>query len=134
VLLPVLTMLFVIACDYGRIFYYSVILENCARNGAYFASNYSPQIYAYPDVSTAASEDAQVNFNPDPQTTAQYSSSVNGPYTGTTPSSGGYVQVTATWTFNTILTYPGVPSTVSLSRAVRMRIAPDIPTFKDNDG
>ncbi|HXG12134.1 MAG TPA: TadE family protein, partial [Gemmataceae bacterium] len=40
VLLPFLCFLFVIAIDYARIFYFGVTLENCARNGAYYCSNY----------------------------------------------------------------------------------------------
>jgi hypothetical protein len=39
ILLPLLTILFLIATDYARIFYCSLTLENCARNGALCASN-----------------------------------------------------------------------------------------------
>jgi Flp pilus assembly protein TadG len=33
VLLPVIAFLFVIAVDYARVFYYSQVIENCARQG-----------------------------------------------------------------------------------------------------
>ena len=39
ILLPFLAFAFVIAVDWSRIFYYSVIVTNCARNGALYASD-----------------------------------------------------------------------------------------------
>jgi hypothetical protein len=79
-------------------------------------------------VTTAATQDT-ANLNPAPQITVMYSASAAGPYTDSTQGNDGYVQVTATWTFNTIATYPGIPSTVTLSRSVRIQIAPNLPTF-----
>src|SRR4051794_11952174 len=43
VLLPFLAFLFVIAVDWSRIFYYSVIVTNAARNGALYASDPTTQ-------------------------------------------------------------------------------------------
>src|SRR5579883_3345498 len=63
-----LCLLFVAAVDYGRVFYYAVSVQNCARNGAYYAGNYAPGIYAYPDVNTAAQQDA-TNLSPTPSVT-----------------------------------------------------------------
>jgi Flp pilus assembly protein TadG len=37
-LLPFLAFLFMVATDYARIFYYAVIINNCARGGALYAS------------------------------------------------------------------------------------------------
>src|SRR5262245_16916603 len=39
VLVPFLAFLFVIALDFGRIFYFSVTVENCARSGALYGSD-----------------------------------------------------------------------------------------------
>lgn len=125
-LLPFLGLLFVVCVDFARLFYYSLSLENCARNGAYFASDY-PGIYAYGSASGAAQADAS-NLNPAPQVVTTYDSSYNGSYSQTTPISNGYVQVTVTWTFHTLTTYPLVPSSITLTRSARMRMAPITPT------
>src|SRR4051812_16370068 len=38
-LLPFLAFLFVIAIDWSRVFYYSLVVDNCARNGAVYSSD-----------------------------------------------------------------------------------------------
>src|SRR5690349_9373587 len=38
VLLPFLAFMFVIGLDFARVFYFSITLTNCARNGAYYGS------------------------------------------------------------------------------------------------
>ncbi|HBI41381.1 MAG TPA: hypothetical protein DDY78_00805 [Planctomycetales bacterium] len=135
VLLPFLCFLFVVAVDYARIFYMAVTVQTCARNGAYYASNYPNNsylyndIYGYANLNDAILRDAG-NLSPTPTYTVYYGSSPNGPFTQTTePSRGGYVQVTVNWTFHTITGYPGVPSNVSLARSCVMEIAPATPTF-----
>ena len=131
--LPFLLFLFVIAVDYARIFYYGVILENCARNGAYYASDYPNanylynDIYGYKNLDEAVYKDA-ANISPPPNYTVAYSSSLKGTY-GTTPLSAGYVQVTLTWQFKTISQFPGVAGTVDMQRSVIMRMAPVMPNF-----
>jgi|SRR5579884_3790425 len=118
VLLPFLVFLVVIAVDYGRIIYYSVIVENCARNGAVYAADpVAASQSPYTSVQAAALADAG-NLNPPPAV-----SSVNG-----TDSSGNpFVDVTVTWTFQTITNYPGVPQTTTISRTVRAPVAPLAP-------
>lgn len=115
VLLPFLAFLFVIAVDFARIFYFSQTLENCARNGALYASD--PTLAAqspYTSVTQAALADA-TNLSPQPTVTSG---------SGTDASGNAYVTVTVSWTFTTVTNYPGVPSTVNLSRTVQMRHAP----------
>jgi Flp pilus assembly protein TadG len=118
ILLPLLTFLFVISIDYARIFYYSVTIENCARNGALYGSD---PIFAaqspYTSISQAALADA-TNLNPPPSVTST---------NGTDKSGNTYVQVTVSWQFQTITNYPGVPDVVNLNRTVEMRIAPILP-------
>jgi Flp pilus assembly protein TadG len=135
VLLPFLCFLFVVAVDYARIFYMAVTVQNCARNGAYYASDYPNNsylyndIYGYANLNDAILRDAG-NLSPAPTYTVSYGSSPNGPFTlSTAPSSGGYVQVTVNWTFHTITSYPGVPSNVALARSCVMEMAPATPTF-----
>lgn len=135
-LAPFLCWLFVVAVDYARIFYYGITLENCARNGAYYASNYPDNnynytnIYGYSSLSAAILADAG-NLSPAPTYTVAYGSSASGPFNqNTSPNNGGgYVQVTVSWTFQSLTNYPGIPTTVSLNRTAIMQVAPAMPSF-----
>ena len=137
--LPFLCFMFVIAIDYARIFYFGITLENCARNGAYYASNYPDNnyiynnLYGYTSLDDAVLRDAS-NLSPTPTWKAAYGPSADGPFTqSSSPANGGgYVQVTVTWTFNSITNYPGVPKTVTLNRTAVMQVAPAMPTFTSN--
>jgi Flp pilus assembly protein TadG len=115
VLLPFITFLFVIAVDFARIFYFSQIIENCARNGALYASDpKAPASNLYSSVQEAALADA-ANLNPQPTVTSA---------TGTDAAGNSYVAVTVAWPFQSITGFPGVPKNVNLSRTVQMRMAP----------
>jgi Flp pilus assembly protein TadG len=134
VLLPFLCFLFVVSVDYARIFYFAVTLQNCARNGAYYASNYPNNSYLYNDIYGYKSLDDAVlrdagNLSPAPTYQCAYGSSCNGPFTLAQAPSDGYVQVTVTWTFQSITNFPGIPSTVTLTRACVMKVAPAMPNF-----
>jgi Flp pilus assembly protein TadG len=118
ILLPVLAFMFLIAVDFGRIFYYSLAIENCARNGALYGSDpFEPAQSTYATISDAALADA-ANFQPPPTVT-----SVN----GTDSSGNAYVEVTVSWTFTTLTNFPGIPTTTNISRTVRMRMQPITP-------
>jgi hypothetical protein len=70
------------------------------------------------------------NPNKWPTYTVFYGTSASGPFTSTVkPASDGYVQVTVTWTFNTITNYPAVPTSVNLSRSTVMKMSPAMPNF-----
>jgi Flp pilus assembly protein TadG len=115
VVLPFLAFLFVIAVDYGRIIYYSVVVENCARNGAVYASDPVAQSQSpYASLQEAALADAP-DLSPPPTITSA---------NGTDASGNAYVDVTATWTFQTITSYPGVQRSTTLRRTVRTQVAP----------
>jgi Flp pilus assembly protein TadG len=117
-LAPFLAFLFVIATDYARIFYYSVTVANCARNGAlYGADPFAATESPYASIEEAAQADAS-NLNPLPSVTSS---------SGTDSSGQRYVEVTVHYTFHTLTKYPGVPDTVALTRTVRMRVAPTVP-------
>ena len=124
---PFLFFLMALALDYARLFYFSQTLNNCARNGAYFASDY-PGIYSYSTANDAALQDAG-NLSPSPMITVKYASSKDGPYTSTTPITNGFVEVTASWTFHSVTNFPAIPKTINLSRSCRMRMAPIVPSF-----
>ena len=112
-LLPFLMFIFVVCVDFGKVFYYSQTLANCARNGAIYGSNLVTAQSPYASISQAALADA-TNLSPQPAVTST---------TGTDADGNAYVKVTVSWSFHTIASFPGVPSTVNLSRSSQMRVA-----------
>lgn len=125
-LLPVLIFMLLAAMDYSRVFYASVIVSNCARNGALFASD--PNIANRTQFNTyldAIQADA-VNLD---------SSLLQVTYSEGTDAFGyGWAEVTVTYPFDTVINYPGIPSHVDISRKVRMRKVPLDDTNDDPDG
>jgi Flp pilus assembly protein TadG len=120
ILLPLLAFLFVIGVDYSRLFYYSLTVANCARNGALYGCDPTQDAAAspYTSIQQAALADAS-SLSPTPTVTSSYGSD----------SSGNYVEVTVTYQFQTITNYPGVPNTINISRTVRMMMIPAVPNF-----
>jgi hypothetical protein len=120
-LLPFLCFLFVVAVDFARVFYFSVTIANCARNGALYESDpYARAQSPYKNVTEAALADAS-NLN-DPLNPSKVNST-----TGIDANGYPYVEVTVLYKFKTITNFPGIPGTVDLNRTVRMRVAPPNP-------
>ena len=118
VLLPFLAFLFVIGVDWSRVFYYCVTVDNCARNGAVYASDpYSKVKSPYSDITAAALADAP-NLNPAPTVTSS---------SGVDDSGYNYVDCTVSWQFQTVTNFPGVPNQTNLVRTVRVYPAPSLP-------
>ena len=114
-LLPFLGFAFAIAVDYARIIYHSQTIENCARAGALYACDSVTAAQSpYSSIAQAALVDA-ANLSPQPTVTSM---------TGTDTAGNSYVTVTVAGQFRTITGFPGIPSTVNLSRSVRMRTVP----------
>ncbi len=119
ILLPFLALLFVVAVDFSRVFYYSLTITSCARNGALYGCDpVAAQQSTYTSVQEAALADAG-NLQPAPSVTSQT----------VADASGDQIEVTVNYTFQTITQYPGVPSTLNLSRTVRMRMVQTVPNF-----
>ena len=127
VLAPFLVFIFLVVWDFSRIFECAIIVENCARNGARWASDptYFVNQYADPYTTvTAASLADSEGITPTPTVSSVY---------GTDPNTGdAYVQVTVTYQFTTVATYsiPGlfnIPSSISLTRTVQMQMVPAAP-------
>jgi Flp pilus assembly protein TadG len=137
VLLPFLAFMFVIAIDWARIFYYSITVENCARNGALFMSQQQSAktitapytdsgmvnlyVNAASPVTAAALADAP-DLTPTPTVTSSSGSDGNGPY----------VEVTVSYPFQTVVSSFAVgnfvvPSTTQVTRTVRMYVPPEAP-------
>jgi Flp pilus assembly protein TadG len=115
VLLPLLMFLFAIAVDFARIFYYSQVVQNAARQGALYASDpKAPAANLYTSVQQAALADAS-DLSPQPSATST---------TGKDKTGNSYVSVTVTWPFKTLTAFPGVTPKVTISHTVQMRAAP----------
>ena len=122
VLLPLLVFMCVIAADFARIFYYSQTITNCARNGAlYLSDTYVRAESPYKSVDEAALADASNFGNAANPAIVSWTE-------GMDASGDAYVEVTVRYTFKSITAYPGIPTTVNLSRTVRMAKAPMNPT------
>jgi hypothetical protein len=130
-LLPLLIFFGLSVTDYARVCYYGVILDGCARNGAWYGrlGTYDPAS-PYSSLQAAALADSTANsFSPQPSFDVKYSMSPNGPYTLTTYTAPGYVQVTVSWTFTTLIAYPGIPNQVNIKRVARMSVPATYPVL-----
>ena len=116
-LLPLLCLIFVIVVDYSRIFYFTMIVTNCARNGALYGCQDPSKANDQSGISTAATSDAS---NLDLQQLTVTSSTDS----STNPT---YVIVTVTYPFTSITKYPGISGTTTLTRTIRMTVTPWTP-------
>ncbi len=113
-ILPVLCSIAAITIDYSRLFFHWTTISACAYNGASYAS-LNPTATSTA-VSSAALTDATDLTSPAPTVS---------PITSGTDSSGNaYVEVTVSYTFQALFPWPGMPTTVPLSRKLRMATTP----------
>ena len=136
ILLPFLAFMFVIVIDWARIFYYSIIVRNCACNGAmYMACQQSASTTASPytdsglvnlyvnskdPVTAAATADAP-DLSPAPTVTTNTGSDTY----------GSYVEVTVSCTFQSVTGFSvppfSVPPNTNLTSTCRMYVCPETP-------
>jgi Flp pilus assembly protein TadG len=115
IVLPLLVFLFVVGMDYARVFQTTVIVANCARNGALWASDPNlAQRSDYETLAQAVQADAADLSEPLTVTSRE----------GEDTSGYGWVEVTVVYPFRTVLTWPGVPSQLQITRTVHMRKVP----------
>src|SRR5437763_4098057 len=80
-LLPFLTFLLLITIDYCRLFYYSQVVTNCARNGGVYASDpFAATQSPYADLTAAAKADASPDIQPDLHVDSSSGTDTNGTY------------------------------------------------------
>jgi len=139
VVLPVIILLLVGSTDFARVFYFSMAVQNAALAGAqYGGANIANSgdttgmrnraVAAGVDIGvvladvTAAQE---CSCAPDLPGSAAYSLATFTCSVPTVCTAGNHlstrVQVTVTKTFTTLTAYPGVPSSIPISRTVWMR-------------
>jgi hypothetical protein len=128
--------MFVIAVDWARIFYYSIAVRNCARNGALYLS----QQQSAKTTSSPYTDSGYVNLYvnaANPVTSAALADASNLSPTPTVSSTtgsdtyGSYVEVTVSYTFHTVTNFSVgnfvVPSSANVTRTVRMYVPPESP-------
>jgi Flp pilus assembly protein TadG len=118
VLLPLLCFILFASLDFCRVFYYSVTVSNCARNGAAYGSTDQARARDPVGIEAAALADARSNLD------TQYLN-----VSCSTDDTASYVQVTVDYPFITLIPYPAIPRQTNLSRTVRMDVVPATPVF-----
>ncbi|HLW81383.1 MAG TPA: TadE/TadG family type IV pilus assembly protein [Candidatus Acidoferrales bacterium] len=140
-LTPLLLLLALGVIEMGRYAYISILVGNAARAGAAYGAQSLPQSVDTAGIQTAADNDFQNNGQNVSNLSVTSSTSCgcdsNGTITsavcttGPNPSAGtcasGHwvvlVSVTASGTFNSLFSYPGIPSSITVNRTATMRVA-----------
>jgi Flp pilus assembly protein TadG len=118
ILLPFLALMFAVAVDYCRVFYYTQTVEGCAEAGALYASGAATRGPAVSAADAARQAALAEGVSLDPPLTAE---NVTVNITGSTAS------VTVTYVFQTLTSYPGASGPVTLTRTVTMPVMPRAP-------
>lgn len=116
-LLPLLCMLFVLAIDFARVFYFTMVVTNCARSGAIYGSQ-------NPTTANDASGISAIAIKDGGDLNSQLLNVTSSTDSATNPT---YVIVTATYSFTTITNFPGIAGVTNLSRSIRMTVTPLTP-------
>jgi Flp pilus assembly protein TadG len=124
--LPLLAFLFIIGIDFARVFYHQVTVTSAARSGAIFGSRDEVRAADTAGIKGAALDEA-TNLKPAPDVKSVRELDEQG---------NPCLRVTVTWSFRSAASFPGVPTTVNVTKTVQMRIAPTVPkeTFSDGAG
>ncbi len=69
--LPILLVVFAFTIDFGRVYYYTQIVADCARNGAMYASHIDLREHSAFESAEEAALAGTTNLNPKPTVTAQ---------------------------------------------------------------
>ena len=142
-LTPILLALLVGGIEFGRYAYLSILVGNAARAGAAYGAQSLPQSVDTADIQTAADNDFQNNGQNINSLTVTSTTSCGCDNGGTLTSAtcsvtantsagtcaAGHwvvmVQVTASGTFNSLFSYPGIPKSISVSRTATLRVVQD---------
>lgn len=117
VLLPLLIFLAAVGVDYARVFARAMILETASRNACVYASQDPVKAADTAGIQVVAQKDL-TDVSPTPAVDSTV-------YTGADGLT--YVRVTVTVTFTTVMNFPGVPASTTLSRSTDMRVNPTTP-------
>ena len=136
ILLPFLAFMFVIAVDWARIFFYSIAVTNCARNGALYMS----QQHSAKTISSPYTDSGYVNLYVNSKSPVTDAALADAPdlqpaptvtSTSGTDTNGSYIEVTVSYSFRTISNFAigslTVPANTNVTRTVRMYVPPETP-------
>ena len=110
-LTPVLLTILVAAADFAQVFGYSVLITNCARNGALYGSSSTANSTNTSGIQTAALQDAGALSLTVKSTTG-------------TNTYGTYVNVTVSYNVRLYSTYLGFTDPFALSCTAQMQVLP----------
>ncbi len=121
---PLLALVLVLVADFARVFYASISVASAARAGVqYGAQNYTTAIDFYAIQQAALNDGKNIGGL---SAVAQDFCMCNGSKVACSPTQCAqpqlFVQVKANTTFNTLLSYPGVPSQFPLSSTAVMEV------------
>ncbi len=125
---PVMAFLLVVASDFARLFFTSIDLNNVARAGAQYGSQ---SVITAADATgmktAAATTGATISGLAVTSGQCTCTASVSIPACGALYSCGTnptatYVDVSASATFKTLMTYPGIPSSIPLTATAIMAV------------
>ncbi len=142
VILPILMLLFVGTIDFGRIFYRSMAVAQAARAGAEYGAYNMAQSTDVAGMRTAgktavASDLTLVDgdFAPAPSRTCECANQSGSTFTAPSPSTscdasdcaaGTHsvvtVNVTVVKSYTTLMNYPRIPRTVTITRTTKLRV------------
>jgi hypothetical protein len=136
VLLPFMMAMFLGVVDFGRLFYYSMTIDNSLHNAMLFSGQTfdnqnqqwigTVQYWQGPNGQIVSSDSAAAELdgtNLDPALpTANIQTT-----SGTDADGNSVIIVTVSYTFQTLVPYPGIPSPVVITRKGQIRVAPAIP-------
>ncbi len=135
--LPVLALMLVVVADFARVFFVSVAVNNAARAGAQFGSQTTTDAANPTGMQQAACDDYGISvlatcktiLNPTasqctcetPAGSVTACSTISSTYCSHT-STATYVTVNTSATYSTILNYPGVPHSYTLTGQAIMQV------------
>jgi len=137
VIMPVMFLMLAGTMDFGRIFYTGVALASAARAGVQYAS-FTPGNAGNFDAIKQAAQDDAANQGlaansitvtaktfcqcTGTSTAITYNTCTVTTCSGSTGPPPSYSEVTVAYTFTTLLNWPGIPSTTTISRMARLRV------------
>jgi Flp pilus assembly protein TadG len=137
VVLPFLVLLGLFATDFARVLYYTITIENAVHNGTLFGGQVfdnqnqqwigNTQYWQGPNGQLVSQEKVATELDGASLNPALADSNVN--VSSGTDADGNPVNiVTITYTFSTIVPYPGIPSPIQIVRTAQVRVAPAKPS------
>ena len=125
---PILVVLLLVAADFARVFYTSIAVNNAARAAAQYGSSSIVTAADSAGMTAAAQADGWSGLNVSASqctcltsTTVTECTTIDSTYCTNNPAAT-YVLVTVTAPFNTLVTYPGLPSSITLTGHAIMQV------------